>query len=64
MDNDTIRLIAAAALTPVVAGVWQFLLARYTAKTAGRRAAKRQQQIDRAHHLGRKLGRWWRNLSR
>lgn len=64
MDDNTLRLILAAALTPLAAGIWQTLLARYAAKTAGRRAAKRQQAIDRAHQFGRKLGRWYRNLTR
>lgn len=64
MDDNTLRLILAAALTPVVAGIWQALLARYAAKTASRRAAERQQAIDRAHQFGRKLGRWCRGLTR
>lgn len=64
MDNNTLRLIAAAVLTPIFVGavrwVTQPLLDRLAAKSAARDRRRREEQAQRALHFGRKLGAWVR----
>jgi hypothetical protein len=64
MENNTLRVILAAALAPVIWGPVRWLVDRRAAKHAARDASRREQHLHRAYLLGRKLARWLRPANR
>lgn len=63
MDNDTLRVIAAAALGPVVGMVVYGLRDRYMAKHGERIERRRQARREWMHRMGERAGRWVRRLT-
>lgn len=62
MDNDTLRIVLAAALAPLVWAPVHWLVDRRAAKNAARDAARRVDQLERAENFGRQLARRLRSL--
>jgi hypothetical protein len=64
VDNDTLRLVLAAALAPLIWGPVRLWVDRRAAKHAARDARRREKKLQRAYLLGRKLARWLRPTHR
>lgn len=63
MDNDTLRVLGAAALAPIVGGSVRYLVAKYREKHAMRDAERRRVAEERAGQFGQRLARIVRRLS-
>lgn len=56
MDNDTLRVILAAALGPVVWMPVHYLVDKYREKHAARDALRRLDAMHKSYHFGKRWG--------
>ena len=59
MDDNTLRAVIVAGLTPIVGAsvrfLWTSFLRRVDPNREARQAAKRARQLDRAYRFGRRV---------